>query len=46
MTDPLRVWQDGQFVDVERADVDVDADLDCAEEEIPAAPVTTDTPDA
>lgn len=30
MTDPLRVWQDGQFVDLERADVDVDADLETA----------------
>jgi len=46
MSDPLRVWQDGQFVDLERADVDVDADLELAEEDVPPLPVTPDEPHA
>lgn len=44
MTDPLRVWQDGQFIDRERADVDVDADLELSEEDGPPLPVTLDEP--
>ena len=46
MTDPLRVLIDGEFVDIERADVDVDADLELAEEDVPPLPVTSDAPDA